>query len=220
MLNRRAECSRQRRGRDCSGDLGRFPGAPAVSDTAFGSRSGGAIVPTVCPGAGADGRDTVKKLLAELRPQLAEDVASLVTLGDGPGPPPGVARRDLDDGAIAGDIQYHVYLGRVCLALQAQHPEHDVDVLCVSAGVDAETGPAAIGGIVDVGCEEGEKPSRKMAGVTCSRDTSAAAVVEREPKNARPKCGDEHERREPAERKFELLMPCQCGGQTRRWAPP
>ena len=91
------------------------------------------------PGAGAGGRVAVAKLLAELHPQPAEDVAALVAIGDGSRAPPGVAGRDLDDGPVAGRGQHRVDRDPVRLALHPQHPAHDVDALRVPAGVDAET---------------------------------------------------------------------------------
>ena len=108
------------------------------------------------PGAGAGCRIADAKLLAEFHPEATEDVFSLVALADGPRPPPGVARGDLDDGPVAGRSQHRVDLGRVGLALHAQHPAHDVDALRVPASVDAEARRAADGGRVPRRCCVGD----------------------------------------------------------------
>ena len=104
-----------------------------------GAAGKGADMDAVEPGAGAGGGIAVAKLLAELHPEASEDVPALVAVGDGPCAPPGVARRDLDDGPVAGVGEHRIGRGRVRLALHTQHPAHDVDALRVPAGVDAET---------------------------------------------------------------------------------
>ena len=98
------------------------------------------------PGAGVGGRVVIAKVLPQFHPEAAEDVVALVAVRDGACPPPGVAGRDLDDGALASRGEHRVDLGRVRLALQAQDPPHDVDAPGVPAGVDSETGRAADGG--------------------------------------------------------------------------
>ena len=71
---------------------------------------------------------------------------ALIAVRDGPGAPPGVAGRDLDDGAFACRDEQRVDLVPIGFALHAEHPAHDVDALRVPAGVDPETGRAADGG--------------------------------------------------------------------------
>ena len=100
------------------------------------------------PVAGTGGGVDVSKLLAELHPEASEDVPALVAVGDRACAPPGAARRDLDDEPVVGVGEHRIEPGRVCLALHAQHPTHDVDALLVPAGVYAETRRAADGCLV------------------------------------------------------------------------
>ena len=76
-------------------------------DCRGGGRNAGAVgkaidMDTVEAQAGACSRVVVPKLLPELHPEASENVPAFVAIGDGPRAPLGVARRDLDDGAVAG----------------------------------------------------------------------------------------------------------------------
>ena len=78
-----------------------------------GAAGKAAVMDAVEPGAGSDGGVAAAKLLAKLHPEATEDVPALVAVGGGPCAPPGVARRDLDDGPVAGVGEYRIDRGRV-----------------------------------------------------------------------------------------------------------